>query len=119
MKFLDNGSYLEHERIQSRANQANSTDLVCLFKQLRLFVEVWQHDIGPIPEDQQIDEHRQAHAKVVKSVPVPGMTVDHNLHALQSKDVHVVAFTQCINEVETLVCRSKDVGKVQILKVHR
>ena len=81
-------------------------------------VKVDDYDIGPVPEGHQLDRHGHPDCQIVDFVPMPGMLIDHDLHALQGKYALISGIFERVDEIETIWCVEEHGRNVEELEFH-
>lgn len=63
---------------------------------------MWQHNVWPVPEHDQLERHRQTQKYEVYLAPVGVVLVDDNLDAFKAKNFDVFVVLQLVEEFKSV-----------------
>ena len=80
IKFADRyGAGLNNELVDGSDDEKNSADVILHCKAFIVCVNVDNHDVRPVPENEELKHCRKANREDVNSLPVIKLTVDEDL----------------------------------------
>jgi hypothetical protein len=104
--------------VYGSSDENKTTDVILSVKGILVSLDVDNHDVRPVPENDELEHCRNANCEDVDSLPLIELTVDEDLDGFQTEEINVFAIIERFNEVEADTCVVVQMRHVNVRYFH-